>query len=89
MLAASSADAPVGEPAPKLSRRRKAVAEALGRLEAAAGLAGRRLGPALALLEEGEQRLARLAMGLGKVKHHVLVKGVTIETEEQAQVRLV
>merc|ERR1719509_727611 len=29
--------------------------------------------------------LARLAMGLGKVKHHVLVKGVTIETEEQAQ----
>lgn len=67
------------------ARRRKAVAEGLGRLEAAAGLAGRRLGPALALLEEGEQRLARLAMGLGKVKHHVLVKGVTIETEEQAQ----
>jgi len=67
------------------ARRRKAVAGALGRLEAAAGLAGRRLGPALALLEEGEQRLARLAMGLGKVKHHVLVKGVTIETEEQAQ----
>lgn len=67
------------------ARRRKAVAEALGRLEAAAGLAGRRLGPALALLEEGEQRLARLAMGLNKVKHHVLVKGVTIETEEEAQ----
>ena len=46
------------------------------------------LAPCLASLTSGEEKLARLAGGVARVQHHLLVQGVTVGEAQAAQVGL-
>ena len=44
------------------------------------------LAPCLASLTSGQERLARLAGGVARVQHHLLVQGVSVGEQQAAQV---